>query len=507
MRKIKDVAICGRNCVSRVWGCVVLAFLLATPVPGSANNLVLENASLKEQSPLNDYTHIEFDVSWENSWRTSSAPNNWDAAWVFAKWKLDAGDWNHCTLSTTGSAGPAISTIEVPDEGSGEGVGALIYRDGDGTGSNDWDNIRLRWNYGTDGLPDDAEVTVRLFAIEMVYVPEGDYYLGDGASTGTFRETGMNRPVPISSTGVTVMSDGTDYDDAQLEGAGIFVDGDGGINTSGASGPPNNTDYPTGYTAFYIMKYEINQGQYANFLNTLTATQDGNRYYSGSAARYTLGGSQGDREATAHNRACNYLSWSDGLAYADWAGLRPMTELEYEKAARGPTIPVEEEFSWGNTNVASTAYVLSDDGQPDATVSNAASDPTGNALYDSTEGSLDGPCRCGIFATASTTRIDAGSGYYGVMELSGNLWERCVTLGNTDGRVFTGVHGDGALTADGKADATNWPSGSTASGAGFRGGSWCDVEDYLWISDRDSAAFAQEDRSRYLGFRCARTAP
>jgi len=38
-------------------------------------------------------------------------------------------------------------------------------------------------------------------------------------------------------------------------------------------------------------------------------------------------------------KAVNYISWSDLTAYADWAGLRPITELEYEKACRGPVKP------------------------------------------------------------------------------------------------------------------------------------------------------------------------
>ena len=29
----------------------------------------------------------------------------------------------------------------------------------------------------------------------------------------------------------------------------------------------------------------------------------------------------------------NFVSFTDALAFTDWAGLRPITELEYEKAA------------------------------------------------------------------------------------------------------------------------------------------------------------------------------
>ena len=46
----------------------------------------------------------------------------------------------------------------------------------------------------------------------------------------------------------------------------------------------------------------------------------------------------------------NQVSFTDGLAYSDWAALRPITELEYEKAARGPSEPIPAEFVWGTDN-------------------------------------------------------------------------------------------------------------------------------------------------------------
>ncbi len=54
-------------------------------------------------------------------------------------------------------------------------------------------------------------------------------------------------------------------------------------------------------------------------------------------------------QAEVPDRACNRVLWHDGATYADWAGLRPMTELECEKACRGPVYPVTGEYAWGNT--------------------------------------------------------------------------------------------------------------------------------------------------------------
>ncbi|MEI6436578.1 MAG: hypothetical protein WCP32_17260, partial [Bacteroidota bacterium] len=61
--------------------------------------------------------------------------------------------------------------------------------------------------------------------------------------------------------------------------------------------------------------------------------------------------------------------------------------------------------------------------------------------------------------------------YYGIMEMSGNVCERPITVGNATGRNYTGNHGDGMLNSSGFADAASWPD-ATGVGAGFRGGGW-----------------------------------
>ena len=119
-----------------------------------------------------------------------------------------------------------------------------------------------------------------------------------------------------------------------------------GTNYGDASGPIPAA-YPKGYGGFYCMKYEISQGEYADFLSTLTATQVSDLYASVTTYRYSITGSTGSYSATYPYLACNYLNWQDLAAYLDWTGLRPMTELEFEKACRGPLIPVANEYAWG----------------------------------------------------------------------------------------------------------------------------------------------------------------
>ncbi len=199
------------------------------------------------------------------------------------------------------------------------------------------------------------------------------------------------------------------------------------------------------------------------------------------------------------NLSCSWLSWADGIAFSDWTGLRPMSELEFEKACRGPSSAVSGEFAWGNAS-ATAATATTNNRLTNETVSS----PSGaNVNYNS---ALNYPIRVGIFAGASTTRSQAGASYYGIMDLSGDLWERIVSI-NDAGRGFTGTHGNGVLNSSGDmADNGDWP-GTSASGAGFRGGTWDGP--YIEISNRYIGTLTASGRgdSGTRGFRSVRTAP
>ena len=49
---------------------------------------------------------VEFDLAWDNSWRSATEPYNWDAVWVFCKIRRNGGDWEHLKLKTTGHTIP-----------------------------------------------------------------------------------------------------------------------------------------------------------------------------------------------------------------------------------------------------------------------------------------------------------------------------------------------------------------------------------------------------------------
>jgi hypothetical protein len=173
--------------------------------------------------------------------------------------------------------------------------------------------------------------------------------------------------------------------------------------------------------------------------------------------------------------------------------------------SRGPSAAVYKEYAWGNTSIASAVYTLSSSQQAGEVIdTNYAADPVGNTSRSATDGGKDGPLRVGIFATASSTRAEAGASYYGVMEMSGNLRERAVTVGNTQGRSFTGSHGDGSLAASGNANTSGWP-GTGATGTGNRGGHWNSAAEGLRVSNRGAAANTYAGRHSTYGFRLVNT--
>jgi len=193
----------------------------------------------------------------------------------------------------------------------------------------------------------------------------------------------------------------------------------------------------------------------------------------------------------------------------DWTGLRPLSELEYEKACRGPVFPKPGEFAWGNANISETNYTIINSGFSSERITNP-SVSVGNALYQSTEGSIDGPIRNGIFAASAinNSREETGASYYGIMEMSGNLYERVVTVGTPQGRNFTGLHGNGIITsATASGTVTNWPNNTTGDGYSFRGGSWLNAADFIRVSDRYDGASIIFNGNNRIGFRGARTAP
>lgn len=460
-----------------------------------ANNVSITNVTINGSD-------IGFNLGWDNSWKDAV---NYDAVWVFIKYRQPNGDWLHATLNSSGHNFPAAASFELPSDYKG----LFVFRTNTGAGTNTFTACTIRWNNLADGVANTANIQVKVSGIEMVKIPSGNYYLGDGGAFGRFIQQTSTKAVQITDQ-PTIVKTGGFGDDLQIRQNGILVDGDDGIDVNGIT-TINNPGYPTGYQRFYIMKYEISQGQYTDFLNTITSTQAASRT-QGANANYPIIGFHPNYAANEPERAMAYLNWSDGCAYADWAGLRPMSELEYEKASRGGLFPVPGEFAWGSVSIHNTAYNFVNPGQANESISNPGQG-TGNALYNATYINIGMPARSGIFASSAINpnREETGASYYGVMELSGNAFERCVTLGSVTGRNFNGSHGDGALSIDGFSNNSGWPGYSngtisTSTGAGLRGGAFNYFKETLQVSSRYYAASSDNLRNSSYGFRAVRTA-
>jgi formylglycine-generating enzyme required for sulfatase activity len=486
---------------------IVSIFLLLCLGTTNANNIQISNISLV---PANGT--IKFDLTWDNSWR-SSVLNNWDAAYVFFKYK---GGGEPLAITRSG-----INDYIPPGfSKTAYGFGTMIYRSVVGSGTCILTNVEIGIT-NMNGTLFNGDFDIMAFAIEMVYIPTGAYTLGDGSTNSIV-------PTTIGANANFILSD-------PLAANGGYV----------ASTPSTN-----GYNAFYCMKYELSQGGYRDFLNSLSYAQQVSHVVAapnsatGTAALYNTNrnyikiktpGSQPapaifgcdangngiyDEVADGEWVACNYLNWVDHSAYLAWAGLKPMTELQFEKAARGIQGSVPGEYAWGNTQISTTIYSLTNASQSSEIVNNTSVSPIGNVSYIATYSNapFNGPLRNGIFATTATNRISSGGSFYGVMELSGNLNERVVTISNAagDNYTFGGAGGQVLvnLTTSGFAQfvtspATGrWPGafnvGSTfaifgssfALGLMYKGGGWASPASLLRISDRGGLVVSNTNTDR-----------
>ncbi|HIP31637.1 MAG TPA: hypothetical protein EYG86_02630 [Crocinitomicaceae bacterium] len=475
-----------------------------------ANNISVTNTSIVSQNTAADYTHVKFDISWDNSWRTSTLENNWDAAYVFVKYRIPPmNTWYHATLNyvdgtaaNDGNTNPTGGTINT----TADGKGAFLYRNADGIGNINYTGAQLRWDYGADGLTDEDSVEICVLAIEMVYVPQAAFFLGDGSTSpqGNFEDALSGNAFQVTSEALITLGGG---------GTGSL----GNNNRLGMLNPTYEdfTDvasqtlpaaFPKGFNAFYCMKYEVTQGQYADFLNKLNLTQATARYVGAyNTTSQSITGTHPNFAADAPDRALMYINQLDALAYLDWSGLRPMTELEYEKASRGTRPVTADEFAWGDVSIHAAAYTATNPGLPNETINDI--DGIGNAIYLSTRPYLR-PIRVGAIAAsqAVANRVESGGTYYGIMEMSGNQNELAMSVGRPEGRLYDGNHGDGSITSAGAADVTNWPT--SVYGLGIRGGSYNNPGTYLRTSSRAAAHIytISTARNYTIGFRGVRTA-
>lgn len=513
---------------------------------------------IQEVKAINNRT-LSFRIGWDASWRENE---EYDAAWIFIKKREGGAVWKHANILpqsaksiTNRCSDQAAAKLTVAPDGRG----LMAQRASNGQGNNDW-TISIELAEEVD--PTNTEFQV--LGLEMVHIAKGPFDLGTlkgetdreeeltpGAGGApynpffTFSQQAKDdyggiykvtseHPITIGKENGNLF-----WQDAKIRGANTF------------SGRPEGTllaSFPKGFQGFYQMKYELSQQAYCDFLNTLTPKQQvarditTTREFKRPIADYrnAIVKKNGGFTTNRPHRPCNFISWLDGQAYADWAGLRHMTELEFEKSCRGPRPAIYREYVWGVNeikepgNMRFSATIRQNgrlaqresgtettDGNVHASMFSYANfidvcTPAGNFYDPKCDGCRSfqggdggrGPLRNGIFAaTAAGDRTAAGGTYYGAMEMGGNLQEPVVTVGHPSGRKFAGTHGDGQLTVDGFSDNPDWQPIDGEYALAGRGGCWKFHENHARTADRFKGLRTNPNRrASHIGFRGVLTA-
>ncbi|MEP7170141.1 MAG: SUMF1/EgtB/PvdO family nonheme iron enzyme [Bacteroidota bacterium] len=454
-----------------------------------ANNITVAGSSLSNQNTANHTIEINFDVAWENSWRTYNNDSNYDGAWIFVKFRKNGttGEFSHCHVSDLTSA--ANATLTTPSDS----MGVFIYSSSvtNYFGNPNYTGNKLIWNYGADSVTDNDSVEIRVFAVEMVYIPTGSYWLGSigGNEVNPFHDGNSTLPYHVMNGGPIDIGPAS----GQLYSA----------LTIGNTQIPNT--FPNGYNAFWIMKYECTQQQYSDFLNSIEGAQATILLNDGGGS-FNFSSTWPNFSPLYPERANNIVNIPEACAFADWAGMRAMSELEFEKACRGVNIyPVSNEYAWGNTTLVNLQSVLN------AGLSNESVNAPSNANSNTriTSPYYGSPTRAGIFARDTSTRVLSGATYYGVMNMSDNLYEFVIYAGNTNGQNINALtHGDGRLSPAGYSNEPTW----ILSAFGYRGGCFQTGGPFTnaadaKVSDRARANTTNTAYSLHKGIRLARTAP
>ena len=482
-----------------IWTVICIVILCGSTL---ANDVKINGEASVQ--PLDETTaQISFKVSWEHSWREGE---NWDAIWVFVKYKRRGVNepWHHAYLKDSdnnrvaSAAGvPAMQVLAVTSTENwaqrmdtlyfGNDIpntvrgldrkvvpGVLIFRKKPGTGNIVNAPVRLEWDFNEGDLNLYSEITrqdirdgkieISVQAIEMVYVPVGPYYLGDRLSAYSFINEGANGALRISSD-----------DEQMLYRMGITA----GSTYDKAWKVPDL--FPMGYTGFYAMKYEVSQEQYVNFLNRLTLRDQrkriGRSLESLNPGDYVFGATKNQEEPSYRNGivllekylpldtpalfgfnlspatpsnypddgksvACNFMSPEDMYTYLDWAGLRPMTEAEYEKGCRDrdpAAFAVDRSFAWETPNYTSLSWnTIQHPGEENEKVSGGAN------LNGPVNAADMFPVKCGAFADDVPDMEGSGASRWGLMEMTGNLGE--IYYNAEHATAFNGdIYGDGNI--------------------------------------------------------------
>ncbi|RKJ81929.1 hypothetical protein D7X33_03085 [Butyricicoccus sp. 1XD8-22] len=478
---------------------------------------------------------VSLDLQWENAWKNEV---NFDGAYVFLKYRPAAGEAFR-SMKLRGAGGGMTERKPLPEGFSlGESsvklgaflpetqLGFFVFPE----------EACSRQTVRAAGIQVPVEAgcaeEIEVFSIEMVYIPEGRFTIGD--------PKGPKRMGGSCLNGFYTYPDKPMYEIASEKA--ISLGPEAGMLYCDADYVPGGEDvqqkrltipeaFPKGFAGMWYMKHPLTMRQWVQYLNCLTRRQQQRQVWadvSGDAVPhfYVMTDSDHlqDRNAvfcrpaghgtenpitfytSAPNRIANGLNWFSAASFACFAGLRPVTELEYTKACRGPLAPVEREFPWGSSAIGrvwnlSGERLLPLPEKPGA-LANCVFD-THTVMFHGQPKKFtgDGPQWGGTpdegtFENAPliegySERECRGSSYYGVMELAGTVWEYMVSASLEDGVRFDRSYGTGELTEDGEYEMPSWPSPKTGAGFSMRGGNYASAPNFF-VDTRPFGAYVKK---------------
>ncbi|MBM4164255.1 MAG: hypothetical protein FJ222_07430, partial [Lentisphaerae bacterium] len=320
---------------------------------------------------------VTFDMDWSGAWRHDV---NHSALWVFFKVRLDGtSEWKPVRLvadkvmNPTGygqETGVKLDVL-VPDGDDGN-YGAFVRLADHGMGTVKATGMTAIWDLTTmPEIKKDTRIALKVYGLRMVYVAEGSFYLGTGGDeTYAFyqyppekKQAAEKERIGGSNATMVVreaMESTADFPPYRVTNSTAIPTGKqlGKLWARGAEpedGGEIPATFPNGYKAFYMMDRPIPQAAFAYFLCWLPPEM-AERFMNGDGMQgpggwfgriYKTNDGTDNTYAFTHGRLKSrstwWLSWEAGATFAAWTGLRPMTELEHEKALRGPRYPVVNE--------------------------------------------------------------------------------------------------------------------------------------------------------------------